>query len=342
MANLDLDVSDGTHVKLWERVFVDVGKTRDTINNFLCGHNTLVGKCQRVLSDKCPVSFCCKACAFLVEVDEFCSHPNPYFFVLERYENGKENSVLGVTESTKLFLPKALTIQLNKRYQHLPLELTKANETGEQRKMRMNRLGPTHAEVEEVVERHTKLQKQFQDPIILFTSWDNDLEGLDILLRSGKSSVLDKDPFDMTALHFAAFSNMSAITSRILEDPDSDAVAKVINSTNKDLDTPLILAAYHNHHEVAKILLDHGADPFRKDAQGFSALKHARNQGNAECIALLLPYATEEDALEDPDDDNDDDHAADDGEDENRWVVSGDEGDDFQGVGLFKGYQEPI
>ena len=344
MANLDLDISDGTHVKLWERVFVDVGKTRDTINDFLCGHNALVGKCQRVLSDKCPLSFSRKACAFLVEIDEFCCHANPFFFVLERYDSreDEDNSVLGVTESTKVFSPKALCLQLNKRYQHLPLELTKANDTGDQRKIRMSRLGPTNAEVQEVVSRYANLHQQFQDPVILFTSWDNDLEGLDILLRSGKCSVQDKDPFGMTALHFAAFSDMGAIARRILEDSDTNAVANIINSTNKDLDTPLILAAYHNHHNVAKLLLDHGADPFRKDGQGFSALKHARKQGNAECIALLQPYAREEDELEESDDDDDDDDDADDGEDGGRWVVVGDTGENFQGIGLFKGYQEPI
>jgi hypothetical protein len=263
---------------------------------------------------------------------------------LERCDSreDEDNSVLGVTESTKVFSPKALCLQLNKRYQHLPLELTKANDTGDQRKIRMSRLGPTNAEVQEVVSRYANLHQQFQDPVILFTSWDNDLEGLDILLRSGKCSVQDKDPFGMTALHFAAFSDMGAIARRILEDSDTNAVANIINSTNKDLDTPLILAAYHNHHNVAKLLLDHGADPFRKDGQGFSALKHARKQGNAECIALLQPYAREEDELEESDDDDDDDNDADDGEDGGRWVVVGDTGENFQGVGLFKGYQEPI
>jgi ankyrin repeat protein len=43
------------------------------------------------------------------------------------------------------------------------------------------------------------------------------------------------------------------------------------------------------HQEVVEILLDNGADPAIADADGVTALEHARRRGHAEIVALLEP-----------------------------------------------------
>lgn len=52
--------------------------------------------------------------------------------------------------------------------------------------------------------------------------------------------------------------------------------------------TPLILASQNNNFEIAKSLIDFGADPTTKDSSGLNCLHHAAKNGNLEISILLI------------------------------------------------------
>ena len=60
------------------------------------------------------------------------------------------------------------------------------------------------------------------------------------------------------------------------------------NLTNGKGDTPLILAAYHNHPPTVASLLAHGADPARVNDRGQTALAAAVFRQSAEAVRMLL------------------------------------------------------
>ncbi|MCW2569305.1 MAG: ankyrin [Mycobacterium sp.] len=60
------------------------------------------------------------------------------------------------------------------------------------------------------------------------------------------------------------------------------------NMTNEKGDTLLILAAYHNHPETVRVLLEHGADHARTNDRGQTALAAAVFRQNAETVNILL------------------------------------------------------
>ncbi|MBN2634101.1 MAG: ankyrin repeat domain-containing protein, partial [Bacteroidales bacterium] len=51
--------------------------------------------------------------------------------------------------------------------------------------------------------------------------------------------------------------------------------------------TALMFAASEGQTGIVKLLLENGADPFRKDADGDDALTFARNNGHTEVVTLL-------------------------------------------------------
>ncbi|GLU55217.1 hypothetical protein Dfri01_46780 [Dyadobacter frigoris] len=61
--------------------------------------------------------------------------------------------------------------------------------------------------------------------------------------------------------------------------------------------TPLILAAYHNHAEATKILLESNADPDVLDRLGNTALMGAAYKGHCEIARILLKSGAKVDAL---------------------------------------------
>ena len=60
------------------------------------------------------------------------------------------------------------------------------------------------------------------------------------------------------------------------------------NMTNEKGDTLLILAAYHNHPETVRVLLEHGADHSRANDRGQTALAAAVFRQNAQTVNILL------------------------------------------------------
>jgi hypothetical protein len=68
------------------------------------------------------------------------------------------------------------------------------------------------------------------------------------------------------------------------------------NMTNEKGDTLLILAAYHNHPEAVRVLLEQGADHARVNDRGQTALAAAVFRQNAETVNILLSGGADPDA----------------------------------------------
>ncbi|MFC1478022.1 ankyrin repeat domain-containing protein [Candidatus Margulisiibacteriota bacterium] len=55
--------------------------------------------------------------------------------------------------------------------------------------------------------------------------------------------------------------------------------------------TPLMIAAQNGYTDIAKVLLEHGADVKIKDENGDSALMLAVNSGHPEIVQILIDAA---------------------------------------------------
>lgn len=65
------------------------------------------------------------------------------------------------------------------------------------------------------------------------------------------------------------------------------------NLTNSGGDTLLILAAYHDHPETVRMLLEHGAAPDRVNDRGQTALGAAVFRRSRESVTLLLGHGAD-------------------------------------------------
>lgn len=76
---------------------------------------------------------------------------------------------------------------------------------------------------------------------------------------------------------------------------DIDTVKQIIaygidvnDTTNRGM-TPLMYAAVYNQAEIAKLLIEKGADLDKKDKSGSTALDHAKTSGSDEVMEVLKP-----------------------------------------------------
>ncbi|MEM7176041.1 MAG: ankyrin repeat domain-containing protein, partial [Chlamydiota bacterium] len=82
-------------------------------------------------------------------------------------------------------------------------------------------------------------------------------------------------------LHYAAFYNSKEV-AKILLQHGAD-----VNAKNEDGETPLHYAAFYNNKEVADLLINAGADKNIKDNDNQTPLDLARKEGHKEMIDLL-------------------------------------------------------
>ena len=88
---------------------------------------------------------------------------------------------------------------------------------------------------------------------------------------------------DFTALHYAAFFDGPEAT-RLLLERGADANAFADNELGVH---PLNSAAAAGRTDVARVLLEHGADPTAETKGGFTPLDAAKANGDAELVELL-------------------------------------------------------
>lgn len=101
-----------------------------------------------------------------------------------------------------------------------------------------------------------------------------------------------------TPLHYAAFYGLLSIVKYLIDKPLQ--LQDVHLRGFDDESTPLHVASSQGHVEVARILLDHGADATVQDKYGWTPLHKASEGGHAEVVLLLLEYdpnATTQDNL---------------------------------------------
>lgn len=78
-------------------------------------------------------------------------------------------------------------------------------------------------------------------------------------LKKNKKLLFDFDYFGQTCFHWAAKRNYTQLLLELI------SFGKHVNLIDKNKRTPLHLAAYNNHYQAVKILIDNDASPFMKN-----------------------------------------------------------------------------
>lgn len=113
-----------------------------------------------------------------------------------------------------------------------------------------------------------------------------DLQVLGDLLDTGSARATDRDPQNITALHWAAINGHLLACSLLL-----GRGAEVDAFGGELVATPLMWAARNGRVYIVHLLLSRGADPALKDSQGFNTLHLATHSSSALTVAYLLACA---------------------------------------------------
>lgn len=86
----------------------------------------------------------------------------------------------------------------------------------------------------------------------------------------------------ITSLHTAATLGDARAVDQLLQ-----IHRPLVNTTNRFGHTALHIAAYHNHPQVVRVLLQRGADIHIKDQCGLTALQLAQEAGHRRIVQIL-------------------------------------------------------
>lgn len=96
-------------------------------------------------------------------------------------------------------------------------------------------------------------------------------------------------------LRFAVEGNLDGLRRLLAETSDKEGI---VNYTyKKSADTPLILASRYGHASVAALLLQNGGNVAQRNINGKTALHDTAQNGNLECLEVLLKAGAHVDAL---------------------------------------------
>lgn len=119
-----------------------------------------------------------------------------------------------------------------------------------------------------------------------------DLARLKNLFNDDPALVKSYSPDGFTALALAAYlGEKDAVEFLIEKGADLNALAK-----NETGFTPLTGAVSQNHTQIARLLMDHGADVNHKYEGGFTPIMHAAHAGNVELVTLLIDHGADPNA----------------------------------------------
>ena len=116
-----------------------------------------------------------------------------------------------------------------------------------------------------------------------------DVDELARILAADPAAVAVWSPDGFTPLHYAAFFGRPDAAC-VLIDAGADLEAPSRNMQFAQDARPLHSAAAAREHEVARLLLEAGADPNAEQHGGFTPLRQAGENGDAELAALLRRY----------------------------------------------------
>jgi ankyrin repeat protein len=149
-----------------------------------------------------------------------------------------------------------------------------------------------HARFENVASNVLDGMKRLFDPTKCHFSvwvWIYDSE-LPSWRRSERSERLSRAR--ATPLHHAAVCNMPDIATFLIVEHSQD-----VNSRDFDeKETPLHVSSRHGHVEIARVLLDHGADTEARDDDGHSPLDLVVLGGHVELAQVLLEHGADANA----------------------------------------------
>ena len=155
-------------------------------------------------------------------------------------------------------------------------------------------------------------EDSFKQTSLHLASKNGHLEVVDLLLQQKRIDVNHQDDKKMTALHYSAlFANDTDITELLLQNGahvncrDNQELTPLHRTSNKDVVmlllqhgaknelekksfTPLHLASQDGETEIAKLLLDHGADVNCKSEYEWTPLHVASFRGDNEIVDLLI------------------------------------------------------
>ena len=105
---------------------------------------------------------------------------------------------------------------------------------------------------------------------------------VDRLLKSGANPKAAGWTGDTALMGCARTGNVEAVKSLLTRGADVNA------KDNRQMHTALLLAVAEKHPEVARMLIEHGADVHARSKGGFTALMFAAQQGDQESAQVLL------------------------------------------------------
>ena len=110
-----------------------------------------------------------------------------------------------------------------------------------------------------------------------------------ILTDESLSEVEQRDALDQLLARAASTGDVECVTA-ILDTPAARGMIDVNRADDQGGSTPLIQAACFGHEELARLLLNAGADPNAQDRSKWTALTWASNNGNDNMVRLLIAY----------------------------------------------------
>lgn len=100
---------------------------------------------------------------------------------------------------------------------------------------------------------------------------------------TSKEEIKEMEVFEAGSLIQAVMNNDIEFTKRILEDKTYN-----INEVNQQNESALLIATHNNFVEIAKVLIDHGADANQQDNIQDIPYLYAGAQGKTEILAYML------------------------------------------------------
>jgi ankyrin repeat protein len=98
-----------------------------------------------------------------------------------------------------------------------------------------------------------------------------------------------------TPLHYAAVCGIQDIIEFLIVERSQDINARGFDRN----ETPLGVASREGHSEVARVLLEHGADTESRDNDTYSPLERASEEGHTEIVQVLLEHGADVKAVDD-------------------------------------------